>query len=143
MRPIKYRAWDKTKKKMTLVADISFGDDGSARTTVFQPAPKDTYYYGLVEGESGTLMQFTGLFDKHGREVYEDDIVRDNAGDIYAIRWDRHLARFAFYSHDASKKGSNKEWRSAEETITDFDMKARFEIIGNVHENPGLLEVGQ
>lgn len=88
-------------------------------------------------------MSSTGLTDKNNAEVYEDDIVRNDDGDIYTIRWDRHLARFAFYWHDTSKKGSNKEWRSAEETITDFDMKARFEIIGNIDENFDLLEVGQ
>lgn len=137
MRTLKFRAWNsQTGKMIDLQAITPLAMDAK----LLELGAKGLF---IPFDEHMILVQFTGLTDKNNAEVYEDDIVRNNDGDIYAIRWDRHLARFAFYWHNASKKGSNKEWRNAEETITDFDMKARFELIGNVDENPELLEEKQ
>lgn len=74
-RTIKFRVWDTRKKIMTLVAVINFGDDGSAKTIIVQSAPKGIYDNGLVDGESGILMQFAGVLDKHGKKIYKDDIL--------------------------------------------------------------------
>jgi len=127
MREIKYRAWDKEKKQMVPVSDISFGDDGSALTVVFQPAPKGEYYRGLVNGENGILMQYTGLKDKNGQEIYEGDIIL--TGDA---KW-----RVAWHRHENGMDGwmvqDNKihHWYEIDKSIL------AGEVIGNTYERGG------
>ncbi len=60
---------------MLPVTDISFGDDGSALTVIFQTAPKGKYYRGLVHGENGILMQYIGLQDREGVGIFEGGLL--------------------------------------------------------------------
>jgi uncharacterized phage protein (TIGR01671 family) len=116
MREIKFRAWDRTKSVM--LHDVSTGtiqifDEGQSAYT-----------------ENCDLMQFTGLKDKNGKEIYEGDIVR----------------------HDVEASGRDGEPKYVrqvgEVTITplgtiiggwDLAYCSEREVVGNIHENPELL----
>lgn len=135
MREIKFRAWDKDEKRMIYLAN-NMGSQTHLQLNnhswgVFEPDSED--YYGIASANSNLgdiLMQYTGLKDKNGNEIYEGDIVkcdyftgivdyRENAG-LYLI-------------------GNEKEGKA----ITFFDIqmsKAIVEVIGNIYENPELLE---
>jgi uncharacterized phage protein (TIGR01671 family) len=87
MREYKFRAWDRSAKRMYHVADMSFGSEGCliVRTT------DGNVFTGLKNAKEYELMQYTGLKDKNGKEIYEGDILKDNKGKVYEIVWGHDL----------------------------------------------------
>lgn len=78
---------------------------------------------GYYDTETYPLMQFTGLSDKNGREIYEGDVVmQTNHGNPYPSAVVYEAPAFLF--SDGSR-------------LTTFIDEA--EVIGNIHENPDLL----
>ena len=76
MRPIKYRAWDRNHNKMVYV-----GDEPKWATD------KEVSCGDLLNWfEDKDLMQFTGLKDKNGKEIYHFDWL-ENDGRIFEVRW--------------------------------------------------------
>lgn len=80
MRDIKFRAWDKIENKMWYPDAIRF-DLGKPLNM------KNNGIGGWVtffehEGLHDPIMQYTGLKDKNGKEIYEDDILRTKEGNI-------------------------------------------------------------
>jgi uncharacterized phage protein (TIGR01671 family) len=116
-REIKFRAWDKQDKKMTLF-------DGMIKWDVIP----DEY----------EVMQFTGLKDKNGKEIYEGDIVKGNAE--YSFNKCIGVVKYgAMAFHFSGKKEDGSKWF---DTITNptYEIADFVRVIGNVYENPELLE---
>lgn len=127
----KFRAWDKSNKKMCDVKALSAFNDGEV--TIKRDGENASY---VVPIERVILMQSTGLFDKNGVEVFDGDIVNAydtdrNEGQIYKTV---NLTGVVTYHENAFclKQGNvlNDLWVHSEE----------FEVIGNIYENPELLE---
>ena len=127
-REIKFRAWDKRKKKMIYNFFISSVGGG-----IWQKTGHELYPISHAIGNA--LMQYTGLEDKNGREIYE--------GDIVECLWGRGVVCFGGYlnigGYDTSSccYGFHVETREGNCTLTDDEYT---EVIGNIFENPGLLE---
>ena len=113
MREIKFRAWDKNGQVMLQVGD-KYG------TT----HPLDCCNYAL-QGQNITLMQYTGLKDKNGKEIYEGDRV-SLAGLNGTVVWDNTMARFVL-------KSDGKQIVKYQ-TISQM-TKSQMSIIGNIYEN--------
>jgi uncharacterized phage protein (TIGR01671 family) len=76
------------------------------------------------------LMQFIGLKDKNGKDIYEKDFVKDSSGNVMLVGWNKMFASFCL-----DKKG----WAFSHyfgEAVNPEDI----EIIGNIYENASLLK---
>lgn len=134
MREIKFRAWDKEEKEMLELVTV-----GCTRKDSWGPLYiKDKIINGF-DHRNYDIMQYTGLKDKNGVEIYEGDIVRRkdfvcdevyfNVGQISYSGVGVFAGQFIFKSQSGNLE----------------DMYSRYgdEVIGNVHENLELLEVAE
>jgi len=88
----------------------------------------DGYEYCDVE-EVETIEQYTGLKDKNGKEIYEGDIVVNtyyDDGEMYKVLWVEDSVAFGMESLDDME-------------LYKLPLES-LEVIGNIHENPELLE---
>ena len=145
MREIKFRAWDKEGKRMLSISEIDFHQKHI--WGVWRESDIRQGNYKLLFDEC-ILMQFTGLKDKNGKEIYEGDIVKY-----------KHITGFNAeedYEQGADDMGSESEYIKAIE-FKNGEFYPRpagyfpddgyyawrnwdFEVIGNVYENPELLK---
>lgn len=82
-------------------------------------------------GEDVTLMQSTGLKDKNGKEIFEGDIVRV-LDSTYTVFYDNERGSYRLKPHD-------DRWNV--DYMSNFSHGGNFEVVGNIYENPELLEV--
>ena len=124
----KFRAWLKKEQKMDNYIDhISWLED-----ELYCIGDGITY---MVSAEDLVLMQSTGLKDKNGKEIFEGDILACKTDDEVInlnIFWDEEHALFMF----ESKKYNEQE--PLAELVENNTYP--YEIIGNIYENPELLE---
>lgn len=113
MRQIKFRVW--AEGKMQNVYNLDLGKQEGQELVI------NKFYVGDVE-------QFTGLTDKNGKEIYEGDIVRGLLNPEYEnFIVDFHQGSFTF-----RRPTSEDQWWMSDLIET--------EVIGNIHENPELLQ---
>jgi len=143
MRKIKFRAWDNENScfyKPTYEAykgnleEILMSPSGDLNMRTF----KKGTHIEILNHESNfpdrfILMQYTGLKDKNGKEIYEGDIIttliKPNRGKDYietiVVKWD-------IYEDD--------EYCNHRSGFDIPDNSELFEIIGNIYKNPELIE---
>lgn len=141
MREIKFRAWDDKKWRYDFA--IYEGDVYA----VLENCP-DTNDVMLSEERTShwKVVQFTGLKDKNGREVFEGDLLRNTYGDdhcpkchystpdkrVYVVIWRDNRACFDAIS--GKDEDPDQNW-------LDPDCWHEYaEVIGNIYENPELLK---
>ena len=123
----KYRAWDSTKKEMF---KDTFAITESGQVVVVEQEfvtsiPDYVFVDHLV------IMQSTGLHDKNGKEVFEGDIVK-MAKDVYSD---------PTYYEVIRHRGGAYRLESNQHGCELWLRHTNCEVIGNIYENPELLEV--
>lgn len=125
MREIKFRSWLKIKNEMLY------------EFTTMNPQTN-------TENEARVLMQYVGLKDKNGREIYEGDVVEItnhpfDRGEINE-RWNgKYVVEYEPENMEliiSYFPGAHSGWIL-------FRMRHYAEVIGNIYENPELLEASQ
>ena len=84
MREIKFRIWDKEKKYF--LNDDLFAITIAGKIVI--PSKYDGKQMEYDDGSSVVLMQYTGIKDKNGKEIYEGDIIKNHhSNDIFELRY--------------------------------------------------------
>lgn len=141
-REIKFRAWWIREKRM--LPNVGY-----------HPTIMEAHHLepdsGYKEGEESwtispgfgahILMQYTGIRNEKGQEIYEGDVVKDDTGEIGIVRFgklpldksgDCVCSYLAFYVECKGKLGAAPMYECTE-------VAEWYEVIGNIYENPELL----
>ncbi len=145
-REIKFRVWLIEEKAMALLLNINFEKNEGEGILLDGSGIR----VSQIDLTKNPLLQFTGLKDKNGKEIYEGDIVESKYADEtslsneirlkYLIEWDNLNNKWTgiqprkgdgklldnIYSGGLSGQDLNKDWN--------------IEVIGNTYENPELLK---
>ena len=123
----RYRAWIKSLKWMCDVTNISFD---SKFVDICQQGDTERCTEMSVEFDEIKLMQSTGLKDKNGKEIFEGDIVKMSK-DVYSEPTYYEIVR-----HRGGAYRLESKQHGCELWLRHTDC----EVVGNIYENPELLE---
>lgn len=128
MREIKFRAWDCDNEVMSY-SGLSFNNIDNLRESLDSFCSYFSYDY--FEENPNYLMQFTGLKDKNGTDIYCGDVFRID-GKIYYVEFINDLGRYVL----TTGKGYDTK------NCLDFDCDVIYEreVVGNIHKNKNLLK---
>ncbi len=127
MREIKFRAWS-TKHKRMFETSSGVDEDGDWYTSGDYSEVCEVY----EDNEKIMQMQFIGLKDKNSKEIYEGDILRDKNQAVCVVGFGADMDNVTF--------GFRLEYLQTVNSYCIEPSLVEFEVIGNIYENPELLE---
>lgn len=154
-REIKFRGWDKYDKKM--IYDLCQVD---SFWHYYSYSDNTGLHFGKTgpngvgeDFENKYIMQYTGLKDKNNKKIYEGDVL--SGGNEYDKRYGTPVIKIGNYEeckelfdedgdfYELSCTGVYFEFNDNTCTGIDYTCISKFEVIGNIYENPELLEEKQ
>lgn len=144
MRELRFRVWDKVTERYYAVSGLEYDESGElceiylVRIEIDESNPTAN----VRKPSDVVLEQYTGIKDKNGREVYEGDVVEQfvcgvkmfkgkpcGKRTIWQVRWNEYECCFELHYLKGSLFGDSL-----------MNKDDELEVIGNVHENPELIE---
>ena len=125
-RDIKFRAWDKDKGIMNYNIQGYYDNLGWD----YYPKGVGAVFGDFLDNEYQEVMQYTGLKDKNGKEIYEGDILR-----LVGIEYDKPLHYQVVYEAPTFIITRGRYKGDVLGSLSEY-----FEVIGNIYENPELFK---
>ena len=143
MRELKFRAWNTEEKRMSQpfqFKDLSGFDDGA----VYLGYPM---IGSSLDDDCWEFIQYTGLKDRNGKEIYEGDIIRnhwDNChgefiGNDWIVKWGGHETSADYYACSVTGFYGESIREKSEPEHHLYALNGELEVIGNIYENQELL----
>ena len=146
MREIKFRAWVPKMKQMfhnvgfcSRGVEVYWYDPKLEEETVLGDRQENSLLQHVI------LMQYTGLKDKNGKEIYEGDVIDEINiyGNSTELLWLVYFYRGEYRMKNNGKRKDGRKTsiqKSKKLTYKNMAFKVSKEIIGNIYENPELVE---
>ncbi len=112
---------------------VGIGGKNRTRYEYHRTQNSTSYYYSVQSLKDSNLLikytvgQFTGLTDKNGKKIFENDILLKGLEKV-VVKWNSNQCRWGIYSNGFEISGFNES------------TKNYFEVIGNIHDNTELLQ---
>ena len=122
MKP-KFRAWDKHRNEMNyrvMVGNCDTDDENWTCPIIWIEEIQDWLHFDDYD----SIMQSTGLFDKNGKEIFEEDIVKF-FDSLYTVFYDIKEGSYRLKPHDD---------RWIVDYMCNFSSEESFEVVGNIYE---------
>lgn len=142
MREIKFRAWNFTDNKMLYnIESIEFYSEGATNVYCQDGANLFVRKKGFIQFPSCRLMQFIGLKDCEGKEIYEGDIcVRHKVPNMDTVKNHNPLFEIRFGKRGPQFYGYVDGFLN-DVHLYDFSVDFSYKVVGNIYENPDLVVV--
>ena len=114
-RQIKFRVWNGYE----MVEDVTVGKHGAFWTSGISKSDIQSLGNTTKYDNYLSVMQFTGLHDKNGKEIYEGDIIKGETRN-FTVKFEEGM-----FTTDVGK----------------YILNGDYEIIGNIFENAGLVKL--
>lgn len=138
-KEIKFRAWDRFRKKIVAnILTIKIHRDTENPCLIVYTDKKINLYQEIKESDKiycneFELLQYTGLKDKNGKEIFEGDIIEKT---YYSYHQPECSEIFKIIYNGLGFSFEHIKGRSYHTPFTE-----EIEVIGNIYENPELLVV--
>ena len=135
----KFRAWDKARNEMNyrvMVGNCDTDDENWTCPIIWIEERQNWLHFDDYD----SIMQSTGLKDKNGQEIFEGDIVKRYRSPFFKAKWEYQIE--TVIKEEASLL-LGREFGKNFGTIpfnSPFAKSVLLEVIGNIYENPELLE---
>lgn len=143
MKKYKFRAWDKARKKMFILESMGFLQQSNDLTLAFSDREYSYIddYFHRTDQQNFEIMQYTGLKDKNGVEIYENDYCKAKVAQFGAGTYPTDYSELPipdFLHIEGLITFSNQQFR-----IGDYSLLIKseeIEVVGNIYENKELVE---
>ena len=138
-REFKFRAWDDIEKEWLCIKHLGIMNNAVWYTQAIDENENDIDPPYFVDDKKVRLMQYTGLKDKNGVEIYEGDILDYRKDTNRTLMFEVVFNHASFCRRWISK--DTAKIRGLEIETLAYNTSTIFEVIGNRFENPELIEV--
>lgn len=100
---------------------------------IFKSESPTVWEYARID--KTTLCQYTGLTDKNGNKIWENDVVKDDRGNIYKAFWQESYYQFSWICVKSDLLPIGARW-----DLWSLSRNGDLEVIGNIFDNPELIK---